>query len=55
MDDSKKILNKNFLISAGIFIVYAVLTLIGALNHELWFDEAQAWNIARDNDIRGIF
>ncbi len=36
------------------FAAYAVLTLIGALNHELWFDEAQAWNIARDNDIPGI-
>lgn len=36
------------------FAVYAVLTLIGTLNHELWFDEAQAWNIARDNDIPGI-
>ncbi|MGN0688061.1 MAG: hypothetical protein ACI4KA_08155 [Oscillospiraceae bacterium] len=36
------------------FAVYAVLTLIGALNHELWFDEAQAWTIARDNDITGI-
>ncbi len=36
------------------FAAYAVLTLIGALNHEIWFDEAQAWNIARDNDIPGI-
>ncbi len=34
--------------------LYATLTLIGALNHELWFDEAQAWTIARDNDIFGI-
>ena len=29
-------------------LVYAVLTLIGATHHELWFDEAQAWGIARD-------
>ncbi len=34
--------------------VYAILTLAGALNHELWFDEAQAWTIARDNDLSGI-
>ena len=29
-------------------LVYAALTLIGATHHELWFDEAQAWGIARD-------
>ena len=34
--------------------VYAVLTFIGAINHEIWFDEGQAWCIARDNDIAGI-
>lgn len=37
-----------------LFAVYAVLTLIGAFSHEIWYDEAQAWNIARDNDIAGI-
>ena len=47
--------DKSLLLCCGIFTVYAVLTLIGAANHELWFDEAQAWNIARDNDIKGIF
>lgn len=36
------------LIGAGMLLVYAVLTLIGATHHELWFDEAQAWGIARD-------
>lgn len=41
-------------INAGILIIYGVLTLIGILNHELWVDEAQAWNIARDNDLMGI-
>lgn len=40
---------------AGIFLVYAVLTLIGALRHELWFDETQAWTIVRDSDLAGIF
>lgn len=38
----------------ALFAVYGVLTLIGALRHEIWFDEAQAWVIARDNDIAGI-
>lgn len=34
---------------------YSSLLLVLVLNHEYWFDEAQAWNIARDNDIAGIF
>ena len=37
------------------FLTYSVIVLILTLNHEYWFDEAQAWNIARDNDIAGIF
>lgn len=52
---SENKINNNKIICCVIFAVYAVLTLIGAANHELWFDEAQAWNIARDNDIAGIF
>ena len=39
---------RNKLICAGMLLVYAALTLIGATHHELWFDEAQAWGIARD-------
>lgn len=39
----------------GIFVAYSAVVLILVLNHEYWFDEAQAWNIARDNDIAGIF
>lgn len=35
-------------------ILYAVFTLIMVLNHEYWFDEGQAWNIARDNSLSGI-
>ena len=35
-------------VAAAIFIVYSIITLIGATHHELWFDEAQAWSIARD-------
>ena len=37
-----------------IFAFYAAATFIGALTHEIWFDEAQAWCIIRDNDIAGI-
>lgn len=36
-------------------IIYAAIIFIGVLNHEYWFDEAQAWNIARDNSVSGIF
>lgn len=50
----EKKLDKNKMICGAVFAVYAVLTLICALNHELWFDEAQAWTISRDNDIGGI-
>ena len=39
---------RDFIISALLLLVYAVLTLIGATHHELWFDESQAWGIARD-------
>ncbi len=34
---------------------YSTLLLVLVINHEYWFDEGQAWNIARDNDIAGIF
>lgn len=51
----EKKISKNNAVCGAIFVFYAVLTLIGALNHELWFDEAQAWTIARDNTISGIF
>ncbi|MDE6746401.1 MAG: hypothetical protein K2J72_07160, partial [Oscillospiraceae bacterium] len=51
----EKKLNKNTAVCGAIFVLYALLTLIGALNHEFWFDEAQAWTIARDNTIGGIF
>lgn len=45
---------RKYIINFVIIIIYSVLTLIGTLNHELWVDEAQAWNIARDNDLAGI-
>ncbi len=37
-----------------VLAAFGILTLIGALNHELWFDEIQAWQIVRFNDISGI-
>lgn len=50
-----KSFSKSTVACAVMLAVYAILTLIGALTHELWFDEAQAWAIARDNSIAGIF
>lgn len=35
----------------GIFTAYSMLTLLGALNHEVWLDEAQAWVILRDTPL----
>lgn len=32
----------------AVLAVYSVLTFLGALNHEMWLDEAQAWVILRD-------
>lgn len=39
---------KLLLVSWVILAVYSVLTFLGAINHELWLDEAQAWVILRD-------
>lgn len=32
----------------GIFLIYSILLGISVLKHEPWFDEAQAWLLARD-------
>ncbi len=37
-----------------VLIVFSVLTLIGALRHEMWFDEAEAWVISRDNSFGSL-
>lgn len=42
------------IIDAAILAAYSAFLLIVVLNHEYWFDEAQAWVIARDNDLGGI-
>ncbi|MBQ8886827.1 MAG: hypothetical protein IJY61_03915 [Candidatus Gastranaerophilales bacterium] len=40
-------MNKKLLISIAITIIYAIITLIGVLHHELWADEAQVWQLAK--------
>lgn len=44
----------SLIIRAAALAVFSIVLLVLTLNHEYWFDEAQAWNIARDNDIKGI-
>ncbi len=46
---------KKKFIGISALAAYSAFVVIMVLNHEYWFDEAQAWNIARDNDIAGIF
>ncbi len=45
---------KSLAIKIAALILYSAVIFIGALYHEYWFDEAQAWVIARDCDIPGI-
>ncbi len=46
---------KSLVIKTAALVLYSAVILIGAVFHEYWFDEAQAWVIARDCDIKGIF
>lgn len=39
---------KTFAACSIMFAAYIVITFVGALFHEVWFDEAQFWVIARD-------
>ncbi len=39
--------NKNFEI--GLIIIFALITLLGILNHAMWRDELNGWLIARDS------
>lgn len=46
---------KNTYISLLILAVYSLVTFFGVIRHELWFDEAQAWGIARDATFDNFF
>lgn len=48
-------MKKNKIISFLFLAAYSAVILILVINHEYWFDEGQAWNIARDNSAAGIF
>lgn len=45
------IMNKTKNFNILLMILYSVITFFGALNHEMWFDETEAWVIARDNTL----
>ena len=34
-----------------LFLVYAIITFLTVLNHEVWSDEAQAWVLTRDTNL----
>lgn len=51
---AKHSLSRSSIILICLYAVYLALTFIGAMRHEIWYDEGQAWNIARDNDLAGI-
>lgn len=42
--------NNSKYFSTGVILAYAALVIIGALHHEPWRDEANAWLVARDMD-----
>ena len=44
--------NKIFNIS--LLVIFAILTFVTMINHELWRDEAQAWLVVRDLNLLGI-
>lgn len=46
--------NKEKIFLYGALIAYAIVSLIGAITHESWSDEAQAWLIARDLGVFDI-
>ena len=39
----------------AVLLIYISLVVIIALKHEPWFDEAQAWLIARDSNLIDLF
>ena len=54
MKQTLKKLNDSRTFAVAVAVVYVIAVFIAAINHELWYDEAQAWNIVRDNDFAGI-
>jgi hypothetical protein len=54
MNSLKEILKKNGF-ALFLTLIYAFLTGFAALYHEPWRDEAQAWLIARDLSLSGVF
>ena len=50
----QKISKRDRLTLAVVLAAYLCIAIITGLHHEPWADEAQAWLLARDNDIFGI-
>nr|WP_198648306.1 hypothetical protein [Cyanothece sp. BG0011] len=41
--------NKNNSFEIGLIVIFAIITLVGILNHAMWRDELNGWLIARDS------
>ena len=52
--NKKKVFSKE-LIGIIIFVIYAIIFLYVSCHHELWRDEAQSWEIAKNLNIFEIF
>ncbi len=50
----KQILSSKY-ISIFVTIIYALITIVAVLNHELWADEVQVWQICKYLSIKELF
>ncbi len=48
-------MNKKLVVSVVLTIIYAVITLIAVLHHEIWADEAQVWQLCKYLSLPELF
>ncbi len=48
-------MNKKLVLSIFLTFLYAVITILGVLHHEIWADEAQVWQICKYLSIPELF
>ena len=49
------LLKKNLLLNILLTFLYALVTLIFVLHHEIWADEAQVWLLAKNLSVFELF
>ncbi len=47
-------MNKKSILLIIVLLIYALITFVIMMHHEIWGDEAQAWLVSRDLDFAGI-